>query len=487
MKKNLFLRLCLMFGIIPIFLLVLFSCTSELLQTGQENSQNTSRNLVRQLRYSDFSKEAPSIVSKIAKKGLVRSQTKEQSKTFTVNDFSIEGDYVFISEHEDGKKTYTFWSQPNENSSWYLENYVLNEQDNGILDAYIIRYDSLMVTHQDQILVDDIKNHMELEYQGQLSDNSTTQRALYCPKVPFQEYVWVPGATCTSPEYHHEYGEPCNCDNSPGGCDRAEPGFYIIQMVMLPTDCGGGGASPGGGITPGSSPISTGPYNPIGSGGVPILVDPCKKITKSTENSFFKSDITYLEGKTNADHEEGYRLDDALPNSGQTGVQNQLLQGVPGTKNISFTVSGGTFAVIHSHFDSLYPIFSPDDLIFFNQWIAGAIAWNIDPSHTPKIPVNDLTLTVVTSNENYLLTFDSSSTNAFPSYTPDQIEDLNKKYKEKLDKAKTNGILDVQKLEQEFLNFMSENMNMTGLRLYKVKSDGNYEIDTLNPLGVKCP
>ena len=85
------------------------------------------------------------------------------------------------------------------------------------------------------------------------------------------------------------------------------------------------------------------------------------------------------------------------------------------------------------------------------------------------------------------MTFDSSSTNAFPSYTPDQIEDLNKKYKEKLDKAKTNGILDVQKLEQEFLNFMSENMNMTGLRLYKVKSDGNYEIDTLNPLGVKCP
>lgn len=249
------------------------------MQTGYENSQNTSHNLVRQLRYSDFSKEAPSIVSKIAKKGLVRSQTTEQSKTFTVNDFSIEADYVFISEHEDGKKTYTFWSQPNGNSSWYLENYVLNEQGNGVLDAYIIRYDSLMATHQDQILVDDIKNHMELEYQGQLSDNSTTQKALYCPKVPFQEYVWVPGVPCTDPQ-HHEYGEPCQCDNSPKGCDRAEPGFYIIQMVLLPTDCGGGGASPGGGIGPGSSPISTGPYNPIGWGGISGLKTPCGKISE---------------------------------------------------------------------------------------------------------------------------------------------------------------------------------------------------------------
>lgn len=137
-----------------------------------------------------------------------------------------------------------------------------------------------MVTHQDQIMVDDIKNHMELEYQGQLFGNSTTQKDYYCPKIEFQELVYVPGV-CSSEE-HHETGEAgCHCGEPGYNCTPADEGFYVWTTVLIPTDCGGGGASPGGGVTPGSSPINTGPYNPMGSGGGifdGVLLDPCQKL-----------------------------------------------------------------------------------------------------------------------------------------------------------------------------------------------------------------
>jgi len=47
----------LMINLVP----TLFSCTSELLQTGQETFQNPGQNSVWQLRYTDFKNESPNL------------------------------------------------------------------------------------------------------------------------------------------------------------------------------------------------------------------------------------------------------------------------------------------------------------------------------------------------------------------------------------------------------------------------------------------
>lgn len=356
-------------GSLSVFLFVLFSCTSELLQSEQEYSKNTTQNLIRQLRYAEFKNEAPNAFEKLKFKSLKNSKDTEHSKTFVINDFSIDAEYVYISEQDNGKKTYTFYLEKEERSS-YLENYVLNEQDNGIFDAYMIRYDSIIVNHQSQIAKEDVANHVKLEYLGLLRDNSSVERALYCPKVPFQEYVYVPGI-CSS-EIHQTGEAGCLC-GTPGhmDCTPADEGFYIIQYVMLPTDCGGGGASPGGGVGPGSSPISTGPYNP--GGGFGSVADPCDKI-KNTNTKFtkLKPALVTISGTTSQNQENGFFIDAAATSSTTNPIQNFPV-GAAGTIDISDNPLQKYVVIVHTHDangitgNGTYSVFTWDDLAKINQ------------------------------------------------------------------------------------------------------------------------
>jgi hypothetical protein len=229
--------------------------------------------------------------------------------------------------------------------------------------------------------------------------------------------------------------------------------------------------------------------NPCGGGGV-VIAPPqetrCENIKKSTNDSKYKSNIATLEGKTGDDFESGFRLGTSVPNSGQTGTQNQLLQNRSGTKDIELKYFKTTFAIMHSHYDGLFPIFSPADILLFNQWVVWANNYN-NSSAIPKIPLNNLTLSVVTSNGNYLLSFDGTSIAPLPAYNQQEFDNLNKDYIRRLDKTHTNGNFDMSKVEKEFLKFVSEEMNMTGLKLFKVKNDGNYEISLTNLPGTKCP
>lgn len=232
------------------------------------------------------------------------------------------------------------------------------------------------------------------------------------------------------------------------------------------------------------------PCNPIGDVILfepSLLNTPCNNVKKSTDDSKYKPNITTLEGKTGDNFESGFRLGTPVPNTGQTGTQNQLLQNKPGTKDVDMKILNNTFALMHSHYDGLFPIFSPGDILLFNQWVVWANSWNVIATNTPKIPINNLTLTLVTSNGNYLMSFDGTNVAALPAYTQEQFDDLNKDYSKRLDKTHTNGNFDMSKVEKEFLKFVSEKMNMTGLKLYKVKSDGNYEISLSNLQGTKCP
>ena len=219
--------------------------------------------------------------------------------------------------------------------------------------------------------------------------------------------------------------------------------------------------------------------------------NPCEKVKTSTDNTKYKSNLTTLQEKTGDNFESGFRLGTPVAGSGKTDTQNQILQNRPGTKEVDMKIFSNTFALMHSHYDGLFPIFSPGDILLFNQWIVWANSWNAVATNTPKIPLNNLTLTLVTSNGNYLLAFDGSTMMALPTYTRQQFDDLNTKYVEDyLNQTQTNGNFDMDKVEKEFLKFVKDKMNVTGLKLFKVSSSGtNTEIyiENGNRKTKQCP
>ena len=162
-------------------------------------------------------------------------------------------------------------------------------------------------------------------------------------------------------------------------------------------------------------------------------------------------------------------------------------------------VFANTFGLMHSHYDTLFPMFSPGDILFFNQWINYVYNNNqlTNPS-TPVPPLENIFFTLVTSNGNYMLRFDSTSVpSQFPTSYSDALESLNFVYiNDYLDKAKSvanvsgDVSFDMDRLEKEFLKFARDHMNMPGMKLYKTESNGtNTEIylENGNRKTKKCP
>ncbi len=205
---------------------------------------------------------------------------------------------------------------------------------------------------------------------------------------------------------------------------------------------------------------------------------PCGKLQNMTSEKTFKNNVTSLEGMTGYDSERGYRMGHPIAANGQTGIQNQFLQNMPGTRVIELKAFSNTYAILHTHYDGLFPIFSPGDIIFFNSWIVWAQNWNAVATNTPKIDLNNLTFVVVTSYGTYILKFDGTNVVPLPTYSQTELDKLNESYiDDYMNKTHINGSFDTDKLETQFLKFVGKNMNMTGLKLYKTDNNGtNTEI-----------
>ncbi|MDV7696311.1 hypothetical protein N6B72_05195 [Chryseobacterium soli] len=247
----------------------------------------------------------------------------------------------------------------------------------------------------------------------------------------------------------------------------------------------------------GGSGIPPKTFDPIGMDGggdgnngyeypeIPEEIDPCSKLKLQTNNSTFKSNILALEGKTGESSERGYRMDyknQTPTNPSGTGTNNQFLQNAPGSTVIDYKYFlPSTYAILHTHYNSLYdPIFSPGDIIQFNDWVVKAKAWNDNPANTIKIDLTKLSYTLVTSWGNYTITFDGTNVVPFNNY---DIKTLNDDYIEKvitpaMTVANVSGDVsfNIEDLEEGFLKFAKKSLSMPGMKLFKVESSGNTEI-----------
>ncbi|WP_407485232.1 hypothetical protein [Elizabethkingia miricola] len=222
--------------------------------------------------------------------------------------------------------------------------------------------------------------------------------------------------------------------------------------------------------------------------------DPCNKMKSITQSETYKSNTTSLQGKTSEGTESGFRLNLPIPN----GATNQVLTARTGSNQVDMTIFSNTYGLMHSHYDGLYPIFSPGDIVLFNRWVNYVYRNNQVANPGDPIPsLDDIYLTVVTSNGNYILKFDPSVTpTQLPNYTQTEFNTLNTNYMNSyLNNAVTVGNVsgnvsyDMGKIEKEFLNFVNKEMNMPGLKLYRATDRGNTQLSMQNGKLIenKCP
>ncbi|HFK5528427.1 TPA: hypothetical protein ACGZ99_002491 [Elizabethkingia anophelis] len=222
-----------------------------------------------------------------------------------------------------------------------------------------------------------------------------------------------------------------------------------------------------------------------GGGGESLPTDDsCNKNKSITNNATFKENVKALEGKTSDGSEFGYRMSLPIPN----GNPNQFLTSKVGSKQVDMSVFPNTYGIMHSHYDGLYPMFSPEDLIMFDRWVN--YVYNNNQVQNPGTPIpqlDDIFLTVITSEGTYMLKFDPNIIpTQLPNYTQKEFDNLNTDYENALNEgikvANVSGNVsyDMKTIEKGFLKFVTDKMNIPGLKLIRVENEGNTEFTTQN-------
>lgn len=250
-----------------------------------------------------------------------------------------------------------------------------------------------------------------------------------------------------------------------GGDDVTE-----IDTVVIPPKKGGNNVSfimPdfSGGISDGGCDAYSNciPGGMGGGGGSPKPKnnqDPCKSMKQVTSDKKYQEYKKNLESKVYDSYESGYRVGDPVAGSGQVGTQYQVLSNKPGTNAIDLKIFGTTFGIMHTHYEGLYPMFSPGDVYTFGQLLVNA--------QNNGIPLHKVFISLVTPAGNYQLRFDGEY---FPGWSQSfDFSELNKDYISNDYLGNANGTQD--KFEKGFLKFMKDKMNIDGAKLIREDYDG---------------
>ncbi|MCX8522472.1 hypothetical protein OF897_00855 [Chryseobacterium formosus] len=501
MKKNLFLRLCL----ILLVTITIYSCRTDHFQE-QETYNNSSKFQLTSKRISlNDAKHKAKLLLELqkAEKEVEKQELNIQGKLVNVgNGITIDTDEVIYMENGPDFHTYTFSIiRDNAPINAPVENLLLTPNPDG---SYKVFHIVLNLTEADKAKIANreyvnYKNKEQITELAGVNLSSLSQKQLCIP-----HYYSYP-VKCK--DNLHEPGEPCAYAGEFGAaywgsivlydCFGEEP----ATIMPTPTPINGGGG--GGGECPDcpdnntpvqciqapTDPTQVGIVDPNGcvvgmptDPNLPTRNNPCAKIKARFSDANFKAKVDSIDKpKVFAyDHEIGYAA--GYPTTaGATETHYEFMDNAPGTHNVVLPPGNQYFGFIHSHTndtatEATVKIFSPADVAtFLTSCVANAYLHG---------SVGDAYSMVVTSEGNYMLQY--SGTGNFTIGTS-QIDNWKSWYLTEFQKIqKEDGSFNQNDVEKLFPRFLKESVKTVGLEVYYVEKNTG-KASKLNTNGTKTP
>lgn len=300
----------------------------------------------------------------------------------------------------------------------------------------------LIVKKEEKIFLYYVKEKSKIEFfniliygNAHASNRNTSHLRVYCGWRTF-EWIWENNDGSTDTNYTTEY-------------------FCLdINEASIDYNTDGGGGIMLGDYIGGSD---WGP--PID---LPLLKDPCKKIKTNLTDTKFTEKVSSLNNSTtfNYDHEMGFASSYA-PAGTNLGTQYQPMDNKIGTHSVRLPDGDRFFGFMHTHNneDGVIKIFSPADIMTFLTSCVGNASTNGN--------IGDAYSMVITSEGSYMLQYTGTTSN-FTSLSS-SLSNWNSQYREDLLKIMNeDGTFTQSNVENTFLQFLKNTVNIDGLELYKV-------------------
>lgn len=222
-----------------------------------------------------------------------------------------------------------------------------------------------------------------------------------------------------------------------------------------------GGFDYGGG---GGSGSTTDPNNPQN-------LPPCEKLKSQNAKPEFKSKITDLLGKLGLTGETGY-----VEKTNGTFEYKNVASSSENANSLTLgNPTADMLGFLHTHVNDYtdddgmihigFKIFSPADVIYFNQLVALA--------QQNGIPLDNIYAVMVSGTGTYQLRF-TGNINQIKTVYANTKQQYNEMY------IKYFQVNDTKSDELNFLKFMDEQMYVKGVSLVKMNNDGSFTAKTLN-------
>lgn len=469
MKKNLFLGLCLMMAVV----LSTFSCRQDLLPE-QETYHNTSAFQLTSKRISlTEAKHKANLLPELEK---AEAKFKEKSSAFgKIVDYgdgvSINTDDVIYIENGTGFHTYTFnikYDNVPENAP--VENLVLSSLPDGTYKKLLVSYNLTQQEKQDILAGKSINTNGKATvteptkgtYSGMLSKNSCNYETV--------DMVF----SCYTGDHH------AGNESTWGGCnwESTEGGYPPLHITMVALVCGadtslGEEGTPGGGV-------SIGETGGLGSGNpeeiptqpnLPIKSAPCQNVKNQFAKEAYKNKVATINKNYNFNlkYETGFK----------ENKDGSFVDLAPSGKNaltIPFSVNTKGYTHVHNNdrgtgkytpggfekIEAKVRMFSPADV----DVLMGMADFNKSPENFA-----DLYGTMLSSDGTFVIKFTGTAADIKTGF---DTAVWRKKYEDYFTVEDGNN-------ETKFLLFVKNEMQVKGISLYKVKSDGKvyeYKLNT---------
>ncbi|UOU99697.1 hypothetical protein MUU74_07005 [Chryseobacterium daecheongense] len=482
---------------------MLQSCRNDHFPEQETYSNSSKFNLTSKTISLNESKHKSKLVSELnkAETELKNRKTDASGKIINYdNGVSIDTDHVIYIENGPNYHTYTFRiNRENSPADTPVENLVLTPLPNGGHREFLVSYQFTQQEKQKMLSgypVDTKGKTTITELVAGTYNGSGQLAKTVCGYV--SETIWVACYTGDHNQSNWETWHECNWEAQ----GQSPPMVYTTftykcieenDDTITPLEPGGssgggggsGNTSGGGGATVPPCDTSIIPTNPeseftdengcpVGTPTLPNLGgnlqnDPCEKLQNQKADPNFTAKIDHLKNNLNLKKEIGYiEKNDGTyvykDNATATETANSLTLGDPTPDMKGFShIHPNDFEVEHSdgtiEIRKGFKIFSPADVIYFNQIVA--LAQQNGTSMDDKYAV------MVSSTGTYQIRFTGNVNQIKTVYTntKKQYNEMYIKYFQKNSKVSD---------ELNFLKFIDEQMYVKGITLVKMNEDGTF-------------